>query len=138
MPVFDTTHNIKKIIDAINDYLGMPIPFLQRFKRGGIGSRRMVVDDLSPALEPYINARHYLTYSNLELRPQGVMVHIHKTLDTFSWCVLYEDITLEFLENKQVRLEAEGEFILFRDGYKFNHKFFDQLRVTCQQHKNNS
>lgn len=135
MPVFNTTHNIRKIIDAINELMGKPIPFFQRFKQGGIGSRRMVIDELSEGLKQYVNADHYLTYSNIELRPNGIMVHIHRTLDNFSWCLLYNEVKLDFLENQQVRLEAEGEFILFRDGYKFNKKYFDKLEGICQQHQ---
>ena len=135
MPVFDTTHNIRKIIEAINALMGMPIPFFQRFKQGGIGSRRMVIEELSEGLLPYVNARHYLTYSNIERRPKGIMVHIHKTLDNFAWCILYENVELSFLENGQVKLEAEGEFILFRDGYKFNQKYFDQLQAICSAHQ---
>lgn len=131
MPVFDTTHNERKIIEAINEYLGTPIPFLQRFKRGGIGSRRMVIEDLSPELHAYVNARHYLTYSNIELRPKGIMVHIHKTLDNFAWCLRYEQINL-VVAGDDMRLEAEDLFIVFRAGYTFNQKFFDRLEESCE------
>lgn len=131
MPVFDTTHNARKIVEAINDYLGKPIPFLQRFKCGGIGSRRMVIEELSLELYPYVNARHYLTYSNMELRPKGIIVHIHKTLDNFAWCLRFEQIEL-LITGDAVRLEAEGQFIVFRDGYTLNQKFFDRLEESCE------
>lgn len=131
MPVFDTTHNERKIVESINEYVGNPIPFLQRFKRGGIGSRRMVIEDLSPALHHYVNARHYLTYSNIEFRPKGIMVHIHKTLDNFAWCLRFEQIAL-WVIGDDVRLEAEEQFIVFRDGYTFNQKFFDRLEESCE------
>lgn len=135
MPVFDTTHNIQKITDAINDLMGMPIPFFKRFRQGGIGSRRMVIDECSKGLTPYVNANHYLTYSNIELRPNGIMVHIHKSLDNFAWCLLYQELKLDFLENDQVHLVAEGEYLLFRDGYKFNKKYFDKLYAICLKHE---
>lgn len=131
MPVFDTTHNIRKIIDAINALMGMPVPFLQRFKQGGIGSRRMIIEEISEGLQAYINPNHYLTYSNIELRPKGIMVHIHKSLDNFAWCLLYQEMQLHFLDNGHVRLEAEGEYVLFREGYKFNKKYFDKLQLLC-------
>jgi hypothetical protein len=138
MPVFDTTHNIPKIREAIDALMGKPIPFLQRFKRGGIGSRRMVVEDLSEGLQPYVNARHYLTYSNIELRPEGIMVHIHKSLDNFAWCILYEQVHLDFQTAPHVRLAAEDEFILLREGYKFNKKFFDKLADLCEDQRKKS
>ncbi|MGH1334508.1 MAG: hypothetical protein ACRBFS_00155 [Aureispira sp.] len=131
MPVFDTTHNIRKIIEAIDERMGKPIPFFERFKQGGIGSRRMVLEEWSEGLTPYVNASHYLTYSNIELRPKGIMVHIHKSLDNFAWCLLYQEVQLLFFKNGQVRLEAEGEYLLFRDGYKFNKKYFDKLQNIC-------
>jgi len=135
MPVFDTTHNERKIVEAINDYLGKPIPFFQRFKQGGIGSRRMVIEDLSEDLHPYVNARHYLTYSNIEIRPRGIMVHIHKTLDNFAWCLHFDQITLSTTPEQHVQLQAEDEFILFREGYVFNQKFFDRLEELCEAWK---
>lgn len=137
MPVFDTTHNERKIVAAINNYLGQPIPFLQRFKHGGIGSRRMVIEELSPELSPYVNARHYLTYSNIELRPKGIMIHIHKTLDNFAWCLRFEEIEL-LITGDAVRLEAEHQFMVFRDGYTLNQKFFDRLEESCEAWRGNA
>lgn len=127
MPVFDTTHNERKIVEAINAYLGQPFPFLQRFKQGGIGSRRMVIEALSPDLHPYVNARHYLTYANIELRPQGIMVHIHKTLDNFAWGLRFDQIELSTTPEGHVRLSAEEQYLLFRDGQAINARFFQRL-----------
>ncbi|WP_052595962.1 hypothetical protein [Aureispira sp. CCB-QB1] len=134
MPIFDTTHNLRKTVEAMNALMGKSFPFLYRIRQGGIGSKRMIIEASSSVFLPYINPSHYLTYSNIEIRPNGILVHIHKSLDNFAWAILFKDLHLVFVED-DVRIEGEGEYILFRTGYKINKNFFDKLAVLAEQQK---
>lgn len=134
MPIFDTTHNLKKTVEAMNALMGKSFPFLKRIKDGGIGSKRMIIDRTSPIFVPYINPSHYLTYSNIEIRPNGILVHIHKSLDNFAWAILFKDLELVYFDD-HIQIEGEEEFILFRSGYKINKKFFDKLETLLLEKK---
>lgn len=134
MAIFDTTHNLRKTVEEMNALMGKSFPFLYRIKQGGIGSKRMIIEHTSPIFLPYINPSHYLTYSNVEVRPNGILVHIHKSLDNFAWAILFKDLDLITLGD-DVRIEVDGEYILFRSGYKINRKFFDKLSKLLQEQK---
>jgi len=134
MPIFDTTHNLRKTVEEMNALMGKSFPFIQRIKQGGIGSKRMIIETTSPIFLPYINPSHYLTFSNIEIRPNGILVHIHKSLDNFAWAILFKDLELVLLDD-EIQIEAEEESILFRSGYKINRKFFDKLLELTNKKK---
>lgn len=134
MPIFDTTHNLRKTVEEMNALMGKSFPFIQRIKQGGIGSKRMIIETTSPVFLPYINPSHYLTFSNIEIRPNGILVHIHKSLDNFAWAILFKDLELVLLDD-EIQIEAEEESILFRSGYKINRKFFDKLLELTNKKK---
>lgn len=127
MPIFNTTYNERKINEAIAKLMGQRIPFLQRFRMGGIGSRRMVIEAHSPFFDDYVDAKHYLTYANFGLRPNGLMVHIHKRLNSYVWAIPYEALNMVATEAGHIKIEAEEVYLLFRDGYKFNQDFMAKV-----------
>jgi len=127
MPLFDTTYNKRTIREAINALAGAPIPFWKRITQGGIGSRRMIIEQKSDFFAPYTNADHYLTYSNIELRPKAIIVHIHKTLDNFAWVLPFEQFTITAL-GSHLQINSENMFLLFRDGYRINQAFLQKVQ----------
>lgn len=135
MPIFDTTYNKRSITEAINELAGNPIPFWQRILKGGIGSRRMIIEQKSDFFAPYTNADHYLTYSNIEIRPKAIIVHIHKTLDNFAWVLPFEQFTVKAFESIHLQLEAEELFLVFRDGYKINKDFIQKIQDLQASYK---
>ena len=132
MPIFNITYNAPKIIQEINLHLGKPHRWIDRLKLGGIGSRRMVVDSRSPNFDPYMLQEHYLTYTNIELRPQGIMIHIHKKLENYAWVLSFGNFSFRKKQQNLI-IEAEQGFIEFRDAFVFNQAFIDKLIQQAQQ-----
>ena len=81
--VFETTYSDKEITNSINNIVGKPFSFFQSLKLKGIGSKRMIVDQVSPNMQAYINTVSDLTYANIELRPLGILIRINKGLRNF-------------------------------------------------------
>jgi hypothetical protein len=46
--ILNTTHYNKEHKQIINDLVGAPFSFMQRVRMSGIGSKRMIVDEVSP------------------------------------------------------------------------------------------
>ncbi len=44
--ILETTHTNKENIELINDLVGKPFSFLQSLRMKGIGSKRMIIDDV--------------------------------------------------------------------------------------------
>lgn len=125
--ILDTSYTNKEQIEIINDLVGKPFSLMQSIKMRGIGSKRMVIDDVSPNLNHYLNTVADINYANLELRPMGVLIRINKGLKTFTWVIPYYQLVIYKTNGSSIH--AQGRFIHFRNNttFKENKAFFDKL-----------
>ena len=111
--LFDTSYSDKRITRQINEAVGHPFSFLERIKMGGIGSRRMVIGDISEEYQKYLKAAHYQSHANLELRPKGLIIHFRHKLEAYSWIMPYASLEVE--ASDLLRLTSDGKFISFAE-----------------------
>lgn len=125
--VFNTTHSNKENKELINDLVGKSFGFLESFKLKGIGSKRMVVDNVSPNLKQYLNTISDINYGNIELRPKGILIHITKGLQNFTWAIPYYQLVIYRTNGSSIH--AQGRFIHFKNNkmFKANKLFFNKL-----------
>jgi hypothetical protein len=125
--ILDTTHTNKAYDNLINDLIGKPFSFLQSLKMKGIGSKRMIIDDVSVNMKKYTNTIADVNYANIELRPSGILIRINKGLSNFTWIIPYYQLILYKTNGSSIH--AQGRFIHFRNNttFKENKSFFDKL-----------
>ncbi|MEJ6792751.1 MAG: hypothetical protein QNK89_08515 [Lacinutrix sp.] len=125
--IINTTHSSKESKELINDLVGTAFSFIESIKLKGIGSKRMVVDEVSPNLKQYLNTVSDINYGNLELRPTGVLIHITKGLQNFTWAIPYYQLVIYRINGSIIH--AQGLFINFKNNrmIKENKLFFDKL-----------
>ena len=125
--ILETTYSSRENDEIINDLVGKQFTLLQMIKMKGIGSKRMIVDEVSPNLEPMINKVADLTYANMELRPNGVLIMINKGLRNFTWIIPYYHLVI--YKTNGASIHAQGKYIRFRNDktFKENKSFFNKL-----------
>ncbi|CAH8283370.1 hypothetical protein EV196_102331 [Mariniflexile fucanivorans] len=125
--LLDTTHSNKEHDKLINDLVGKPFSFLQSLRMKGIGSKRMIIEDVSPNMTLYLNTVSDVNYANLELRPIGILVLINKGLKNYTWVIPYYQLVIYKTNGSSIH--AQGRFIHFRNNktFKENKSFFDKL-----------
>lgn len=125
--ILDTTYTNKEHTELINDLVGKPFGLMQSIKMKGVGSKRMMIEDVSPNMHQYLNLVDDVNYANLELRPIGVLVRINKGLKTFTWVIPYYQLVIYKTNGSSIH--AQGSFIHFRNNttFKENKAFFDKL-----------
>ncbi len=123
----ETTYDNKENKELINDLVGKPFSLLQSIKMNGIGSKRMIVDDVSPNMNSLINAVSDINYANIELRPKGILILINKGLKNFTWIIPYYQLVMYKVNGSSIH--AQGRFIHFKNNitFKENKSFFDKL-----------
>ncbi len=123
----ETTYDNKENKELINDLVGKPFSLLQSIKMNGIGSKRMIVDDVSPNMNSLINAVSDINYANIELRPKGILILINKGLKNFTWIIPYYQLVIYKVNGSSIH--AQGRFIHFKNNktFKENKSFFDKL-----------
>jgi hypothetical protein len=76
--VIETTYENKEIRKKINDFIGPSFSLVESIKLNGIGSKRMLVKEFSPNMHQYAQSNQDRQFINVELRPNGIIVHIRK------------------------------------------------------------
>lgn len=125
--ILETTYANKNNKKLINDLVGKPFSFLESLKLKGIGSKRMIIDDVSPNLKSYLNLVSDINYGSIELRPNGILIAINKGLKNYTWVIPYYQFYL--YKTNGISIHAQGRFIHFKNNrtHKENSAFFDKL-----------
>lgn len=133
--ILDTTYKNKEHDNLIDDLVGKRFSFFQSFKMKGIGSKRMIIDEVSPNMKTYINIISDVNYANIELRPSGILIMINKGLRNFTWIIPYYQLVIYKTNGSSIH--AQGRFIKFRNNktFKENKLFFDKLLDKKIEHE---
>ena len=125
--ILDTTHIKKEQKQIINDLVGKPFSFLEAIKLRGIGSKRMIIEEVSPNLNMYMNNNQDTKYANIELRSGGIIIHFNEGLKKFIWLIPFYHLVV--YKTNGTSIHAQGRFIRFRNNkaLKENKSFFDKL-----------
>jgi len=125
--ILDTTHFHKDHKNIIQDLIGKPYSFLETLKMNGKGSKRMIIEDVSPNLQLYMNSVSDVNYANIELRSGGIIIFINKGLKTYSWIIPYYQLVI--YKANGTSIHAQGRYIHFKKNtmFKENKAFFKKL-----------
>ncbi len=125
--ILNTTHHNPDQKQIIADLIGDSFSLVQKFKLGGIGSKRMIIDEVSPNMRSMINSVSDINYANIELRPKGILIMINKGLKNFTWIIPYYQLVIYKTNGSSIH--AQGRFVHFKNSktFKENKKFFDKL-----------
>ena len=125
--IYNTTHPNKEADIIFNDLLGKSYSFFKAIKMGGIGSKRMVINEVSPGFSKYMNSVSDINYGNLEIREGGIIVHINKGLQNFSWPIPFYQ--LHTYKTSGFSIHAHGNFVRFKNNklLKENKKFINRI-----------
>ena len=107
--------------------MGKPYSLIHAIKRRGVGSKRMIVDKVSPNLNSILNTVSDLNYANIEMRKNGILIHITKGLKNFTWAIPFYHLVL--YKTDGMSIHAQGKFIHFKKSKTFyeNKKFLSSL-----------
>ena len=125
--VLDTTYNNKEHKQLLDEFVGKPYSILESIKRGGVGSKRMIVNELSPNLSFITNVSADINYANIELRRKGILIRITKGLKNFTWAIPFYQLV--FYKTGHASIHAQGKYIHFKNSktFKENTRFFKNL-----------
>jgi len=125
--ILNSTHTNKEHKEILEDLVGKPFSFMESLKKKGIGSKRMVINDVSLNLKPLMNSVSDINYANIELRKKGILIYINKGLQNFTWAIPYYQLVVYKTNGSSIH--AQGKFIHFKNNktFKENKKFFDKM-----------
>ena len=125
--ILDSTYKNKDHKQLLIDVVGEQFTFLESLKMKGIGSKRMIINDVSPNLNTYLNTVSDINYANIELRKSGILIFINKGLQNFTWAIPYYQLVI--YKTNGASIHAQGKFVHFKNNitFKENKLFFKRM-----------
>jgi len=125
--IFNSTYTDKEKELEVEKLIGKKYGIISSIRLNGVGSKRLIVQETSQNLKKIIIQKSDLIYSNIEIRPGGVIVYIAEGLNRYSWVIPYYKLVIYKTPNYSIH--SEGDFIRFSNGLnvKENLKFFKKL-----------
>lgn len=137
--ILNTTHHNTQHKQIINDLIGRSFTFFESLKMKGIGSKRMIISEVSPNLKSLMNVVSDINYGNIELRTNGILIFINRGLENFTWIIPYYQLVM--YKTNGASIHAQGKFIHFKNNktFKENKRFFDKMlneKIKCDEKYN--
>lgn len=108
--IYNITYDKKEITEEINALVGKPFSWLERIKMKGIGSEKMQVVEASPMIEGLLQYDNQPNHCNIELRPQGVMIHFKYRAETYGWAIPYAKLSI-YMSTGTYRIYGDADYV---------------------------
>jgi len=116
--IYNSTYNdIEKEIET-NNLVGKKYNLIKSIRLGGIGSKRLIVEDLGVNFKKLIQQKTDLIYSNVELRDKGIIVYVIDGQKRFTWVIPFYKLVI--YKTPTFSIHSDGNFIRYSN--KLNHK----------------
>ena len=125
--IFNSTYTDKEKELEVEKLIGKKYGLISSIRLNGVGSKRLIVQETSQNLKKIIIQKSDLIYSNIEIRPGGVIVYIAEGLKRYSWVIPYYKLVIYKTPNYSIH--SGGDFIRFSNdlNVKENLNFFKKL-----------
>jgi hypothetical protein len=127
MGLYNITYKNKETEKEINAEMGKPFGLIEKLRLGGIGSRRMIIENFSEDLKNLALKVSGIQYANIELRPNGVIIHINQGIYTHAWTIPY--FRLSIFNGDYFTVHGGGSHIQFNKekSWKENKEFLQKI-----------
>jgi hypothetical protein len=90
---------------------------MDSLKIGGVGSKRMIIQNVSPNLQQHLNTVSDINYGNIEMRPSGILLYINKGLKNYTWVIPFYQLVI--YKTNGMSIHAQGKFVQFKNTKTF-------------------
>ena len=117
--LLNISYNDPTVKRQIEKAVGRPFSLKQRWKLGGIGSQKLMINSASIDIHNLLILDNNLKSCNLELRPLGIIVHFRSLLETYGLIIPYYKLKLYKGKAKEYSLYIDQYYIkIFVDSKK--------------------
>ena len=125
--IYNSTYtDIEKDLETDN-LVGKKYNLIKSIRLGGIGSKRLIVDEFSLNFKKLIQQKNDIIYSNIELRKNGIIVYVVDSQRRFTWVIPFYKLVV--YKTPSFSIHSEGNFIRYSNklNYKQNLIFFKKV-----------
>ena len=137
--IYNSTYtDIEKDIET-DKLVGKKYNLIKSIRLGGIGSKRLIVDEFGLNFKKLIQQKNDIIYSNIELRKNGIIVYVVDSQRRFTWVIPFYKLVV--YKTPSFSIHSEGNFIRYSNklNYKQNLIFFKKVldhKYNFNKHNN--
>jgi len=127
MAIYNISYKDKETDKLINEEMGNAYSLIKKIQLGGIGSRRMIIENFSENMSNLKLQVSGLQYGNIEIRPKGIILHINQGVYTYAWTIPF--FRLSIYNGDFFTIHGNGNFVQFNKekSWKENRTFLQKL-----------
>ena len=115
--LLNISYNNPSIKLRIYNAVGKPFPLQQRWKLGGIGSQKLIINSTSIDIHNLLILDNNLNSCSIELRPKGIIVRFRSLLETYGLIIPYYKLNLYKGKAKEYSIYMDQHYIkVFADS----------------------
>ncbi|MGC6479122.1 MAG: hypothetical protein ACON42_01945 [Flavobacteriaceae bacterium] len=123
----NVSYNDPKLRASIDASVGAPYSLMERFKRKGIGSSKLIVKQCSKEIHALFALDHNNNSCNIEMRPNGIIVRFRSLLETYALVIPYYKLQLYKGEADSYTVYSEHHFLRIHARSSSDHSFFRKI-----------
>ena len=134
--LFNVSYNDEKIKNKINSLVGDSFSLLERLKKGGIGSGKLIITKADKEIENLLILDKNINYCNIEKRKNGIIIMFRSLLETFALVIPYYKLIIFKVTADEYTFNIDNKFLKIKVKNKSDHNFIRS--ITDDKVKNSS
>ena len=125
--LLNISYNDEEVKRKIEKTVGKPFSLQKRWKIGGIGSPKLLIDSSSLDISNLLILDQNIDQCNIELRPQGIIVRFRSLLETYGLIIPYYKLKIYKGEANIYSIYMDNYFIKVISDNHSVRKFFKKI-----------
>ena len=123
----DLSYKDSEIENEINNLIGKEFNLLEKFKRGGTGSRQLIIKKSDNNIYEILSKSYELNKCNIEIREKGIIIYFRSRQSTYGLSIPFYKLVIFKVDNNHYTLTYNEYFMKIRVETSSDHKFFKKI-----------
>ena len=125
--LIDLSYKDSEIEKEINNLVGKEFNFLEKIKRGGTGSRQLIIKKSDNDIYEILSKSYELNKCNIEIREKGIIIYFRSRQSTYGLAIPYYKLVTFKVDANHYTLTYDKYFLKIRVEYSSDHKFLKKV-----------
>jgi len=121
------SYNNLNVIDEINKLVGKPYSFLEKIKRGGIGSKKLLITKADKVIENLLILDQNINNCNIEIRSSGIIIYFRSLLETYGLIIPYYKLVVFKVSENEYTFNVDSKFVKIKIKSEKDHAFIRKI-----------
>ena len=110
----DLSYKDSEIEKEINNLIGKEFNLLEKLKRGGTGSRQLIIKKSDNDIYDILSKSYELNKCNIEIRERGIIIYFRSRQSTYGLSIPFYKLVIFKVDNNHYTLTYNEYFLKIR------------------------